>query len=120
MVDVLTVVEVGPGHYEIQVADFGTIHLVPPAMAATLYREVNSRRRFSGVDAAMEAIKGVLAEIQESAVAVSSILQRSSRRRTVGGSGEPITSATPQVEHPPTTRRSASLDMEGPGRKCHR
>jgi hypothetical protein len=120
MVDVLTVVEVGAGHYEIQVAEFGTIHLVPPAMAATLYRELNLGQRVSAIDPAVEAIEGVLAEIQESAVAVSAILQRSSGRRRDGGSGEPITSATPQVEHRATTRPSASLDMEAAGTKRQR
>ncbi len=73
MVDVFPVVEVGPGHYEIQVAEFGTIHLVPPAMAATVYCV---EQRASAIDAATEAIKGVLAEIQESGVVVSPILQR--------------------------------------------
>jgi hypothetical protein len=77
MVDVFPVVEVGPGHYEIQVAEFGTIHMVPPAMAATVYRDPRAEQRSS--DSAMEAIEGVLAEIRESGLAVSSILQRASQ-----------------------------------------
>jgi hypothetical protein len=61
MVDVFPVVEVGPGHYEIQVAEFGTIHLVPPAMAATVYRDPRVEQRVSARDSAMEAIEGILA-----------------------------------------------------------
>jgi hypothetical protein len=77
MVDVFAVVEVGPGHYEIQVAEFGTIHMVPPATAATVYRDPRAEQRSS--DSAMEAIEGVLADIRESWLAASPILQRASQ-----------------------------------------
>jgi hypothetical protein len=45
-------------------------------MAATLYGDLNFGQRVSAVDPAVEAIERVLAEIQESSVAVSAILQR--------------------------------------------
>jgi hypothetical protein len=63
---VFPVVEVGPGHYKIEVAEFGTIHLVPPQVK-------------SAIVAGTEAIEQVIHDIQESGLVVSPILQRASQ-----------------------------------------
>ena len=63
---VFPVVEQGPGHYKIEVAEFGTIHLVPPQVT-------------SAIVAGTEGIQQVLCDVQESGLAVSPILQRASQ-----------------------------------------
>jgi hypothetical protein len=61
--DCCAVVRLGPDHYEIRVHDFGTITLVPPAMAETLYRDDGLGQGVSSMDAAVCEIEGVLAEV---------------------------------------------------------
>jgi hypothetical protein len=65
--------------------DFGSITLVPPGVADTLYRDGGLVQGVAAMDAAVEAIEGVLAEVQESGAAVSPILERSGSRRSGGG-----------------------------------
>jgi hypothetical protein len=116
----MTVVRLGPDHYQIWVADFGSITLVPPGVADSLYRDSGLVRSVAARDAAVEAIEGVLAEVQESGAAVSPILERSGSRRSGGCGHKSPLSSTPQTERRGTLRPSALGDGEAPGMKRQR
>jgi hypothetical protein len=72
------------------------------------------------MDAAVEVIKGVLAEVQQSGVAVSPILKRSVSRRSGNGANDSPTSSTPQGERRGTMRPRALPDGEAPDSKRQR
>ncbi len=111
------VTRLGPDHFQIQVADFGSITLVPPGVADTLYRDSGLVRSDAAMDAAVEAIESVLVEVQGSGAAMSPILERSTSHRSAGGGHESPLPSTPQNECRGTVRKSALGDGEAPSVK---
>ena len=109
------VVEVGPSHLELHVADFGVIHLVPPAVAGTVYRDPALESRVSSADDAVAVLEGLLSEVRASGVEVSPILERS---RGSGTAGEPRSASTPVGERRGAPRASGSMEGGPASKRC--